>query len=87
MKSILNKFTAVAMVRFGVALVCAGIATTGFAAHLALRHIEQSCDAMMHDLEQPSELYLWSQGREKAASNPVSRAETAVTSGSTQTVF
>jgi len=87
MKSILNKFAAVAVVRFGVALVCAGIATAGFAAHLALSHIEQSCDAMMQDLQQPSELYLWSVGREKAISNPVSRAETAVTSGSTQTVF
>ena len=87
MKSILNKFAAVAMVRFGVALVCAGITCAGFATHLALRHIEQSCDGMMQDLQQPSELYLWSVAREKATSNRVSRAETAATSGSAQTVF
>ncbi len=82
MKSILNKFAAVAVVRLGVALVCAGLVSAGFAAHLALRHIEQSCDGMIQDLGQPSQMYLWSLAREKAAPGPVPRPETAAASHS-----
>jgi hypothetical protein len=82
MKAIFNKVTDIIIQRVGLALICASIVTAGVASVLALGHIDQTCDALMHEFEQPSQLYLRSVARGSASPGPVARPETVSTGSS-----